>query len=369
MSRYRILTFLFATYFLLGLILNGTLETWLGLAVLFFVMSLFILVRIFPRAFRDETGERLAALSFTAMGILSFLFVVGLGRDLAWIVFRLTSHPSAGGSPSEFFANRWVVLIALVAFAVGVAWASFGPRLRHVRISVPTLPEGLRGLRLVQISDLHIGVSIRRRYVERVVRLTNSVEADFVVFTGDIGDGEVARLSAEIEALKDLKAKSGIFYVTGNHEYYWNADHWIAAFRSVGMNVLLNETRTVSVGEHRVLIAGITDPAAPMAKGHEAPSIGSTLARAETADFKILLSHRPHFAQEAEAHGIDLQLSGHTHAGQFFPWTLVVKMVHEFAHGLHRLERMWIYVSAGTGSWGPRLRFGTTPELTVIELM
>lgn len=167
----------------------------------------------------------------------------------------------------------------------------------------------------------------------------------------------------DIHPLSQLRARLGSFYVTGNHEYYWGGNEWLNVMNNLGMVVLMNRGKIIQHKNARILMGGIPDPVSKIL-----PDLESIIKVGIESDFKILLSHRPGIARSAEPLGFDLQLSGHTHGGQFFPWTLVVKFVHEFHRGLSRLGKMWVYVNMGTGSWGPFLRVGSTTEITLLEL-
>jgi predicted MPP superfamily phosphohydrolase len=305
---------------------------------------------------RTGKGSRvekfLSRLAYVNMGFVSFLLVAFLARDLLGLV-----------------SGRWIspllaVGTATLMLAVGVISGAFGPAIRRVRVPFPSLPASLEGLRIVQLSDLHLSSNISFAYVERVARKVRELAPDLVVLTGDIGDGHVADLGREIEALGLLGAP--VFIVSGNHEVYWNFEEWMNAFRSLGMKVLLNEGVHTKVRGGEIFIAGITDPACEMLG--LAPSLSQAAAKGEGATFRILLSHRPDPADAAAAAGFDLQLSGHTHGGQFVPWTIVAGLVHKYSLGLYRVGKMFLYVSAGTGYWGPRIRLGTTAEVTLLEL-
>jgi len=217
---------------------------------------------------------------------------------------------------------------------------------------------------------LHIGPTIRAAYVRRVVRMANQLAPDLVALTGDIVDGSVSRLADHVAPLGDLIPAGRVFFVPGNHEYYAGADQWISYFRSLGFQVLLNEHAAISIRGARIVVGGVLDPAARASDRQLAPRPDLAVGRDQGRAFRLLLAHNPKLARSAEAAGFDLQLSGHTHAGQFFPWTLAVHLVHApHVAGLSRIGRMWIYVSAGTGSWGPPVRFGSEPELTLIRLV
>jgi hypothetical protein len=257
-----------------------------------------------------------------------------------------------------------VIAGAFAALGAGTLAALRGPHVREVEIPIDGLDPALEGTRIVQITDLHIGPTIRAAYVRRVVRMANALKPDLFALTGDFVDGPVARLADHVAPLAGLEPAERAFFVPGNHEYYSGAAPWLEHFRSLGFRVLLNEHAVVSIRGARFLVGGVVDPA-----GREAPRPDLAAGSAEAAAFRLLLAHNPKLAPLAQAAGFDLQLSGHTHAGQFFPWTLAVRLVHApHVAGLSRSGRMWVYVSSGTGTWGPPVRFGSEPELTLIRL-
>lgn len=300
--------------------------------------------------------------SFVAMALLSWLFVITVARDLALLAAKLVGHPM------QFPRGTPAYALAATLTAWG-AWRAFrGPRIKEVAIPVEGLPEALDGFKIAQITDLHVGPTIGRDYVERLVGKVREIAPDATVLTGDIVDGNLADLRDAVAPLAKLLPHGKVYYVPGNHEYYWTIQAWLAELERLGAQALLNRGTSL---EHRgatIWIGGVTDPAAKQA-GAEAPDVGKAAAGGENADFKILLSHRPDYAPAAAGAGFQLQLSGHTHGGQFFPWTLVAKLFHRFYIGLMRHESMWIYVSPGSGTWGPPARLGTTPEVTCIRLL
>ena len=299
--------------------------------------------------------ELLHIASYLCMGWLSFALVLSLARDFALLATGWDAGRAAvlGGSVLALFAG------AAAAFA--------GPRIRRVDIRVEGLAPALEGLRIVQITDLHVGPTIGERYVRRVVRMANELRADIVAVTGDIVDGPVSRLARHVAALGELQPAGRVFYVPGNHEYYAGISQWLEHFRLLGFRALLNEHVVVAFKGAQVLIGGVTDPAAGPAQPPQPERAND--ARVDAA-FRLLLAHNPKLAPAAEKAGFDLQLSGHTHAGQFFPWTLAVRLVHApHVAGLSRSGRTQVYVSAGTGTWGPPVRFGTQPELTLLRLV
>jgi predicted MPP superfamily phosphohydrolase len=235
---------------------------------------------------------------------------------------------------------------------------------------VAGLPDALAGFTIVQISDIHVGPTIKRPYLDRIVDRVNGLAPDAVAITGDLVDGTVRELAPHTAPLARLKATHGTFFVTGNHEYYAGAEPWIAELRRLGVRVLMNEHEVIERAGHALVLAGVTDYSA----GHFDAAHRSDPQRAiggapsHTA-LRVLLAHQPRTAPAAAQAGFDLQLSGHTHGGQFWPWNLFVPMQQPYVAGLAKHESMWIYVSRGTGYWGPPKRFGAPSEITRIRLV
>ena len=303
--------------------------------------------------------------SYLSMAWVSFALVLTLARDALLLATALQEL----AAPHRWIAAEGVPVVlggSLVAIAIGAAAAFRGPRIERVDLPVAGLHPDLDGYRIVQISDLHVGPNIGRRYVQRVVELSRSLQPDLVVLTGDIVDGPVPRLAPHVAPLAELASDGRAFFILGNHDCYAGAGAWIAHFRDMGMRVLLNSHEIVRKGAARLLVGGVVDPAYAKAR----PDANAAIADAPAADFRLLLAHNPRLARLGADAGFDLQLSGHTHAGQFFPWTLAVRLVHApHVAGLSREGKMLVYVSAGTGTWGPPVRFGTNPELTLIRLV
>jgi predicted MPP superfamily phosphohydrolase len=299
-------------------------------------------------------------LAFSFMGFLSFLWITTLLRDFISLLISFPLH-----SPR---VTLWIVVISFIVFVSGALNAFF--RLKTVEVKVPMdrLPKGLQGLRIVQISDVHVGPSIRLKMVERIVSGIERARPDIIVLTGDAVDGTVAELSPLLEPFKYLRAPLGKYYILGNHEYYWGADAWVAKFRELGFHPLLNSHEVITYGGAKFLIAGITDPAASQ-MGGVVPNLDEAFRGAPSDCYpRILLAHQPGIAPLAAEKEIELQLSGHTHGGQFFPWTIVASYIHQFPYGLRKIRKLWVYVSRGTGFWGPPVRLGAPAEISVLIL-
>lgn len=243
-----------------------------------------------------------------------------------------------------------------------------GPEIQEVIIPIPHLPSDLDGFRIAQISDLHVGPTILKDYVENVVKQTMSLSADLIAVTGDLVDGTPESLRIHTAPLSKLSAAHGVFYVTGNHEYYWDSKAWLEKVKEFGFKPLMNENVILNVGNSKILLGGVTDTSAEMFEPQQKTNPLAAILNDEKVDYKILLAHRPDSCFEASGAGFDLQLSGHTHAGQFFPFNFFVSLAHKYYKGLNRHENMWVYVNSGTGYWGPVNRFAIPAEITLIKL-
>jgi len=342
----------------------------LALAVPFLLIWIVPLVYwVWDRESGAWVDEIIHFASYTCMGWINFLLVLSLARDGLLLATRWTAALSSFHESVRSSGGSAVMIGSFVAFGAGLFTAMRGPHIRHVDIPVEGLEPGLDGVRIVQITDLHIGPTIREAYVGRVARMANALSADLVVLTGDIVDGSVARLARHVAPLGELSPAGRVFLVLGNHEYYSGAAEWIEHFKALNFRVLLNEYHVISIRGTRMIVGGVLDAAERASAPLQRPRPDLAAGLREGPAFRLLLAHHPNIAPSAESAGFDLQLSGHTHAGQFFPWTLAVHLVHApHAAGLAQCGRMWVYVSAGTGTWGPPVRFGTVPELTLIRL-
>ncbi len=345
--------------------------------VLLFVvlMSGFFLFRALPRS----AASPLLWVGYTWLGVVFFLVLfLGLADVARIVTLALTSlrHARDGGGPSDperrlAFSRLFGGTAAVLGFGastVGVVSALSPVQVRKVKVAIDRLARGSHGTRIVQLTDVHVGPTIGRSFIEDVVARVNALEPDVVAITGDLVDGTVEELREHVAPLAKLRAKHGVFFVTGNHEYYSGADAWIAHLRELGVRVLRNEHVPLG-GEEGFDLAGIDDASSRgQAHGH-GPDLEKALAGRDAARPVVLLAHQPRGIERADALGVDLQLSGHTHGGQMFPWNFLVKLQQPFVAGLHQLTRAQIYVSCGTGYWGPPMRVGTTAEITEIELV
>jgi predicted MPP superfamily phosphohydrolase len=311
------------------------------------------------------------------LGLMFLLFVSLLGFDLLRIGGRLISvlahRPAAVDLDRRRFFGRVIAgAAALLASGFGVAAlrSALGPvRVRRIEVHLPRLGADLDGLTVVQLSDLHVGPTIGRHQIEDIVRRTNALTPDIVVITGDLVDGTVAELWGAVAPLGGLVAKLGVFFVTGNHEYYSGAAAWVEALPALGMRVLRNERVEVSRGASVLELGGVDDRSAARSgtPGH-GEDLEKALAGWDRRRPLLLLAHQPRTVLDSARMGVDLQLSGHTHGGQIWPFGALVQLQQRFLAGLGRHRDTLIYVSRGTGYWGPPMRLGAPSEITELVL-
>jgi uncharacterized protein len=338
--------------------------------VLLVAFGLFIPVSMRARTMRDrQLADRLSWVGLTAMGFFSSLFVLTLLRDVLLAGTHLFMSGAQAGQWTAPSAQATLFLAFFMTLA-GLIIARRRPGIVEVRIPVLGLPRALHGFSIAQISDVHVGPTIKRGFVEGIVRRVNDLNADLVAVTGDLVDGSVQQLSVHTAPLAGLTARHGAFFVTGNHEYYSGERAWTEEIRRLGMHVLKNEHVVLKHDGASLVLAGVTDYSAhhfdPAQRSDPAAALSGAPA---DAGAKILLAHQPSSASAAAKAGFDVQISGHTHGGQFWPWNLFVRFFQPFTGGLHRLKNLSIYVSRGTGYWGPPNRFGVPSEITRIRLV
>ena len=311
--------------------------------------------------------DRAARVADTMLGVIWVLF--------AWSVLGLLTGPvlwlAGVADPVRSRAVTAVVtLIALILLLWGYAEAMRVPRIRRIEVTLARLGRGLDGLRLVLLTDTHYGPFDRARWSRRVVEAVNRLDADVVAHTGDIADGEVAQRRAQAAPLGDVRATLARVYVTGNHEYFSGAQRWVEHMASLGWEALHNRHVVVRRGGDALVIAGVDDRTAAGSgvPGHHADH-EAALAGADAALPVLLLAHQPAQIAGAVAHGVDLQISGHTHGGQIWPFHHLVRLDQPVLQGLTRhSERTQLYTSRGTGFWGPPFRVFAPSEITLITL-
>jgi uncharacterized protein len=309
---------------------------------------------------------------YLSLGICSILFFTFLLLDIFTLSLNLVS------TKSNFNPNRKAFLglsIKSLLAGFGGIFSVYGivngiqkPKTITQKIKFINLPKDLNQFKIAHISDLHIGSQIKSDMVIDVVNKINKIKPDIIVFTGDAADGSVESYGKELNPFKKLKSKYGNYFVTGNHEYYSDLKGWLNKITNVGFKILINESNVIQIGKNKLLVSGIPDRSAKhYIKSHQT-NMTKTLGKSSKIDFKILLAHQPKDIEYAIKYKYDLQLSGHTHGGQYYPFSFLVQLAHPFLKGLHKKGETQIYINQGTGYWGPSIRIGTVPEITEIIL-
>ena len=310
------------------------------------------------------------------LGVMFLLFAVVLSTDLLRLLAAIARRVAVA-QPLD--PQRRTLLARLTAGATGVLVSGLAAaalrsvqkpvEVRRVSVRLDRLPRAQDGFRIVQLTDIHVGPTIGRAFVEQIVERANALAPDLVAITGDLVDGTVGQLAAAIEPLARLRAPHGVYFVTGNHEYFSGAEDWLNELNRLGIRVLRNERVSIDNGTVGFDLAGVDDRSAVHYGGlppHEA--LGRALLDRDPGRELVLLAHQPRTLLDAEPFGIGLQLSGHTHGGQMWPFNFVVGLQQPFVAGLHRRGSAQIYVSRGTGYWGPPMRLGAPAEITEIRL-
>lgn len=279
-----------------------------------------------------------------------------------------TSSPAVDLSRREFFKKNLAITgLASSTLVSGVGFAnSFDPKVVQVNIPLPTEHKGLHGLKIIQLSDIHIGPTLKKDFCSMLVEKVNALKPDIIAITGDMIDGEVDFLKEELAPFLNFKSKFGTYFVTGNHEFYWYADKWVEWARMSGLNPLINENVKLNYNNTEFYLAGVNDPSSHRLDKKNATDPMKASKGIPVNAYKILLAHQPNACFKASKAGFHTQLSGHTHGGQGFPWNIIVTLVQPYVRGLNRHENMNVYVHSGTGFWGPPNRFMVDSEIAEI---
>jgi len=354
----------------------GTIATAVLIALALYLPATTFLARALPRSFATP----ISVVAFTWMG-LGFLFTVAIfATDLArwmatfgaWLWASLVPRDPVDPVRRELLTRG--AATAATAFALGSGAVALRGGLGEVDVAeVPVelerLPPQLGGFTIVQLTDIHIGALIGHRFIDQIVEKTNALRPDLIVITGDLVDGKVPELRRHAEPLGRLQARHGVYFVTGNHEYYSGVDPWLAFLERLGIRVLRNERIAIGDGAVSFDLAGIDDATAhKFGNGHGADLERALRGRDPEREL-VLLAHQPKAILDPAAAQVGLQLSGHTHGGQIWPFNHLVPLQQPYVAGLHRHgPNTQIYVSCGTGFWGPPMRLGAPAEITKIVL-
>jgi predicted MPP superfamily phosphohydrolase len=346
----------------------------IALAILLPVSAILIPLAMRARRMRSRAlAEAIVWAGMLCAGLFSSLFVLTLVRDFMLLAVAIVNAMVPGAIPArDFLVDSAVVVAAAAVLMSMLGFVNARRTAAVVKVDVPIagLPAALHGFTIAQISDIHVGPTIKAPYVEAIVAAVNRLGADMVAVTGDLVDGTVGELAAHVAPLAGLASRHGTFFVTGNHEYYSGAHDWIRELERLELKVLMNEHVVLQHGEAALVVAGVADNSAHhFDPSHRSDPHAAIAGAPAHAPVRLLLAHQPVSAIAAAAAGFHLQLSGHTHGGQFWPWNLFVRLQQPFTAGLHRLADLWVYTSRGTGYWGPPKRFGAPSEITFLRLI
>lgn len=324
-------------------------------------------------------ADMVSWVAYVWMGLGLLLLLTGGMLDLYLRVSRM--RETRAGQESVDLNRRALITargekvalgVAAAGAAVGLAQARGPFRVTRTEVEIESLPASFDGYTIVQVSDIHVGPTIKGSFVQRIVDEINALDADLVAITGDLVDGSLTRLSEHVARLKGIQSKDGSFFVTGNHEYYSGGQVWVDYVRSLGIIPLMNEHRVMTRGRDQLVIGGVTDYSAHRHDASHRSDVKAAFAGTDPDLTRVLLAHQPRSVFAAAKERVDLQISGHTHNGQMFPFNFVVAMAQPYLKGLAKVVEsvtpMWIYVHQGTGYWGPPNRLGIAPEVAVLTL-
>jgi uncharacterized protein len=338
-----------------------------GIAALLLLMVLAPLaVHLLDRAGHAAAGRALAAVGYTWLAVVLWFCALALAADAWGLLVRLAC---LAGAPLRTLLPppRATMVVIGGLIALGLAWGlaeAQAIRLRRITVTVPHLPHALEGLTIAQISDLHLGASTGRGRLDKTLRLIEQAHPDVLVCTGDLPDSRLENIRPLAEAMREVKAPLGKFAVLGNHEFYIGLGNALPFLELAGFRVLRREAVTVGAG---LRIAGVDDPAGRYAGGPDLTDEQAVLP-AEKAAPTILLKHHP-VVRDSSLGRFDLQLSGHTHGGQFLPWHLVTRLAYRHYRGWYDLPGgSVLYATTGSGTWGPAVRLLARPEVALFTL-
>ena len=364
---------------------------WALTAALVPLIALLLAALILPRVIGVTESAWFAWPGYVWFGLVVYLFLAVLVlepvRLALWVWVKrkplqatgtTTTEPAAEDEPTAPPAvNRRLFLARASAVAagaasvsvvgVGMASALGPPDLLHVPVRLRKLDPVFNGFRIAVVSDIHLGPLWGRARTERIVRMINETAPDLVAIVGDLVDGTVEELGPAAEPLRDLHSREGTFFVTGNHEYFVeDTSSWLRELERLGVQPLRNENTAIRRGAAAFDLAGVNDIAGESKS--DPPDFDRALSGLDSSRATVLLAHQPVQVNEAAARGVDLQLSGHTHGGQMWPFHYIVRAAQPSLAGLSTVDDTQLYVTRGAGFWGPPVRVGAPPDITVLNL-
>jgi predicted MPP superfamily phosphohydrolase len=339
-----------------------------GLVGLFGLGLATVLTQIFVRRRLGILSSALSWVAYTWLGFTFLLLTATFATDAAlWILGATSTSPQ----DAPMLARARALGVAFVAGAAAVVAMRQGlrpPGVQRVEVPLARWPRALDGFRIVQISDVHIGPLLDRRFAAVVAERVNALAPDLVAVTGDLVDGSVERIGDEVEPLGAIRARHGVYFITGNHDFYSGADAWVERVRALGWKALRNERVAIGDGDAHFDLAGVDDHHGAMLGPGEGEDLARALDGRDAERPVVLLAHDPNTFKKSSQYCVDLQLSGHTHGGQIWPFRHLERLSTPFVAGLYRLGASAVYVSRGTGFWGPPMRLGAPSEITEITL-
>jgi predicted MPP superfamily phosphohydrolase len=350
--------------------------------ILVVVFTLLPVLPIFFRYIGYETNllDKFSFIGYTSLGFFLLSFLAFISKDLViksceFISFffpaDLKQQVTLDIEKREFLQkslNIGILTLIGPTTAYGFYSARKGPSIIHQTIFLENLPDSFENFTIAQISDLHVGPTIKKPYVEKVINQISNINPDLIAITGDMVDGSIDYLKKDLEPLSQMVANYGTYFVTGNHEYYSGAERWLDETNRMGFTNLVNENKLITINEQNIVLAGVTDYRAHQIIPSHKSNPKSALNGIKNGKVKILLADQPSSIFKANEAGYDLQISGHTHGGQFWPFTYPTKKANPYLSGLHNHNGTQIYVNSGTGYWGPPLRLGVPAEITLFKL-
>ena len=349
------------------------------------LLAILTLLPVLPILFRYNGYEsslldKLSLIGYTSLGFFTLSFVAFLSKDLLFKVWGFISsffsadvkqQMALDADKREFLEKSLSIgILSLIGptTAYGYYSARKGPTIINQDIYLKNLPDSFENFTIAQISDLHVGPTIKKPYVEKVVNQISTINPDLIAITGDMVDGSIDYLRRDLEPLSQVVAKYGTYFVTGNHEYYSGAERWLDETDRMGFTNLVNDNKLITIKDQNIALAGVNDYRAHQIIPSHRSNPQAALKGINSKKVKILLAHQPSSIFQANEAGFDLQISGHTHGGQFWPFTYPTKKANPYLSGLHNHNGTQIYVNSGTGYWGPPLRLGVTAEITLFKL-
>ncbi len=331
--------------------------------ILFIVLCLsFPLLHFVSRGQNGPVVEIINYISSVWMGLIVYLFLATLGFDLARFLLKLAGN-HALQNPRLFTSLVSSLAMAITVYGL-VEATNIG--ITRITVKIPALPKRLEGTTIAQISDVHMGLIIQGKRLEKIVTLTNNLHPDLIVITGDLVDEQALHMEELVEPLQRLQSKYGVFACTGNHEYFAGIEKAAAFIEKGGVRLLRNQWIEVADG---LQLVARDDQAGTRVTGEKIPPLAEIMKGINTRKPVILLHHTPNTTMdELQRLGVNLQLSGHTHQGQLWPFRYIVKKIYDMPYGLFQSGSTTVYVSRGTGTWGPPIRVGAAPEITFITL-